>query len=281
MEPVNLPIHFGNLQGKHEINSDSLLVLIESYKEIAALFGLDVEIQIGIPEEGGWKTTLAVTGVVISFIGINPISILLTGETSEEWAKKGREFIIQKVNEFVTTEAAELPDELPRDCIKSKNKIYRQFQNDKCIDSFRMGSFPPIPKNNFYLYIKKLPDEEHIYLGETDITVSSPDWKGKRSWRGKIEIVEDTESAFAFDKDLTGKFWEKVKIDALPLHTKDVMRVQLVKRPTNKVKYLVIRVLSYNDEVIDLPIEDDSIRRIYGIAASLPATEEPTQLSLL
>ena len=244
MEPVNLPVHFGNLQGKHEINSDSLLVLIESYKEISELFGLNVEIQIGILEEGGWKATLAVIGAVISFIGINPISILLTGETSEEWAKKGREFIIQRVNEFVTTKADELPDEIPRDGIKSKNKIYHQFQRDECIDSFRIGDLPSIPRNDFHLYIRELPDEEHIYLGETDITVSSPDWKGKRSWRGNIEIVEDKESSFAFDKDLTGKFWEKVKIDALPLHTTDVMRVQLVQRPTSKVRYLVIRVLS-------------------------------------
>lgn len=281
MKPVNLPIHFGNLQGKHEISSDSLLVLIESYKEISAFFGLNAEIQIGVPEEGGWKTTLAVTGVVISFIGINPISIILTGETSEDWAKKGREFIVKRVNEFVTTKVDELPDEIPRDCIKSKNKIYDQFQTDKCIDSFRLGDSPSIPRNNFHLYIKKLPDEGYIYLGETDITVSSPDWKGKRSWRGNIKIVEDKESSFSFEKELTGKFWEKVKIDALPLHTTDVMRVQLVHRPTNQVKYLVIRVLSYNEEIIDSPIEDDAIRRVYGTDASPAAIEGPTQLALL
>lgn len=280
MEPINLLVHFGNLQEKHEISSDSLIVLIESYKEISEFFGLNVEIQIGIPEEGGWKTTLAVTGVITSFIGINPISIIMTGETSEAWAKKGREFIVQRVNEFVTTKANELPDEIPRDCIKSKNKIYHQFQIDECIDSFRIGDSLPIPRNNFPLYIRELTDEEHVYLGETDITVSSPDWKGKRSWRGNIEIVEDKESSFAFDKDFTGKFWEKVKIDALPLHTTDVMRVQLVQRPTNKVKYFVVRVLSYNEEIIDSPIEDDGIRRAYGVAAS-PAIEIPTQLDLL
>lgn len=83
-------------------------------------------------------------------------------------------------------------------------------------------------------------ENTNIYLGEANITVHSPDWKGKRSWRGKIDILEDSASAFAFDKDLTGKFWEMVKLDALPLHTTDVMKVQLVKRPTNKVKYLVI-----------------------------------------
>ena len=55
----------------------------------------------------------------------------------------------------------------------------------------------------------------------------------------KIEIIDDKESAFDFDKDLTGKFWERVKLDTLPLHTTDVMRVQLLKRPSNKVKYLI------------------------------------------
>ena len=72
---------------------------------------------------------------------------------------------------------------------------------------------------------------------------------------------KDNENAFDFDKDLTGKFWEKVKLDALPLHTTDVMRVQIVKRPTNKVKYLVIRVLSYNNVEIDAPLESPELSR--------------------
>lgn len=230
MEPITLPVHFGNSQGKHEINADSLLVLIESYKEISEIFGLKAEIQIGVPEEGGWKTNLF---LVVSLVGVNPFIALLTGKTADEWAKEGHAHIALAINEFITTEARTTPDEIPRDCIKIKNKIYQQFQTDECIDSFSLGDLPPIPKNTFHLYIKELPDEEYIYLGEADITVSSPDWKGKRSWRGQIDIVEEKESAFSFDKDLTGKFWEKVKLDALPLHTTDVMKVQLVQRPTN------------------------------------------------
>lgn len=276
MDPVTLPIHFGNSQGKHEISSDSLIVLIEAYKEISECFGVSADIKIEVPEEGGWKATLL---IIVSLVGANPFIALLTGNTADEWAKIGHEELVKKINEFITTEAKDLPDDIPRECIKNKNRIYRQFQSDECIDSFRMGDFPPIPKNTFHLYIKEPPDEEQIYLGDTDITVSSPDWKGKRSWRGNIEIVEDKESAFAFDKDLTGKFWEKVKLDALPLHTTDVMRVQLVQRPTNRVKYLVIRVLSYNEQIIDSPIEDDAIRRAYGVAVS-PAIEAPTQLDL-
>ena len=85
MTPQVLPIHFGNLQGKHEINADSLLVFIESYKEIAEVFGLAVDIQIGIPEEGGWKTNLI---FAISFIGASPFITFLTGETADDWAKK-------------------------------------------------------------------------------------------------------------------------------------------------------------------------------------------------
>jgi len=264
MPPVTLPIHFGNSQGKHEISSDSLLVLIEAYKEISELFGVSASIKVGIPEEGGWKANLLIG---ISLVGVNPLAALLTGNTADEWAKMGHEQIVQKINGFITTEASELPDEVPRECIKNKNKIYQQFQSDDCIDSFKLGGHPPIPKRNFHLYIKEMPDEEYIYLGETSITVHSPDWKGKRSWRGKIEIVDDKESAFAFDKDLTGKFWEKVKLDSLPLHTTDVMRVQLVQRPTNKVKYLAIRVLSYNEETIDSPINEGAIFKMFRTLA--------------
>lgn len=268
-----LPIHFGNHQGKHEINADSLLVFIASYKEISEAFGCAVDIQIGILEEGGWKANLI---IAITFIGPSPLVALLTGETTDDWAKKGHAKLVQIVNEFVTRKAADIPEEFSPECIKQKNKIYEQFQKDECIDSFRLGDFQPILKNNFHLYIKDISDEEFIYLGETDITVHSPDWKGKRSWRGKIKILDDTESAFAFDKDLTGRFWEKIKLDSLPLHTTDIMRVQLIKKPSSKVKYWVIRVLRYNSEEIDTPISDEDVQRF----ATCPALISSSQLDL-
>lgn len=262
MDEFVLPIHFGNFQGKHEIHSATLVIFIESYTEIAEQFGLSVEIQIGIPEEGGWKTSLkiVVNGLMIVG-GLSPFIALMTGDSADDWGKKGNAYLIHEINKFITKEAKDIPEEFPRECTKQKNKIYHQFQKDDCIDTFRLGDATSIPRNNFHLYIKEVPAEELLYLGETSITVHSPDWKGKRSWRGKIEIVEDNENAFDFDKDLTGKFWEKVKLDALPLHTTDVMRVQIVKRPTNKVKYLVIRVLSYNNVEIDAPLESPELSR--------------------
>ncbi len=274
MEQYVLPIHFDNFQGQHEINSDSLVIFVEAYKVIAEVFGLSVDIQIDVPEEGGWKTNLFVG---VTFIGLNPFIALLTGETADEWGKKGHAYVVEKVNEYITQEAKNISDEFPKECIKQKNKMYQQFQKDDCIDTFHLGSFPPIPRNNFYLYIKKIQDEEHLYLGETDITVHSPDWKGKRSWRGKIGLVEDKESAFDFDKDLTGKFWGKVKLDALLLHTTDVMRVQLVKRPTNRVKYLVIRVLRYNNEEVDRPISDEDIRKFSIFDIQTDVVKPPQQ----
>ena len=114
-------------------------------------------------------------------------------------------------------------------------------------------------------------------MGKTKITVHSPDWKGKRSWKGQVEILEDKEVAFDFDKELTGKFWEKVKLDGLPLHTTDVMRVQLVKRPTSRVKYLVIRVLKYNDKDVDSLILEEDIRKIAVVDFQLKSNQELTQ----
>ncbi len=258
IEYCTVPIHFGNFQGKHEINSNSLSVFIEAYKEIADFFGLEIEVQIGVPTEGGWKSNLL---FAISFIGFNSFVALLTGETADDWAKKGHIEIVKHINEFITTESNNLSDEVPKECTKQKNKIYLQFQKDDCIDTFKIDTFPAIPKLNFQNYIKEIPEEEIIYLGETNITVHSPDWKGKRAWKGKIEILSDKENSFDFDKDLTGKFWEKVKLDLLPLHTTDIMRVQLIKRPTHKVKYLVIRVLKYNEDEIDTQIINNDISK--------------------
>lgn len=277
MDNQVLPIHFGNLDGRHEINADSLLVFIDSYKEISEAFGFCIDIHIGIPEEGGWKTNLI---FAITFIGASPFITLLTGETADDWAKKGRSEIVQLVNNFVTRKAADIPEEFPKECIKQKNKIYVQFQKDECIDSFRLGHYPPIPRSNFHEYINLIADEESIYLGETNITVSSPDWKGKRSWRGEIRILDDAQNSFTFDKDLTGRFWEKIKLDSLPLHTTDIMRVQLIKRPSSKVKYQVIRVLSYNDEEIDTPISDEEIHRFATFSIRSGAIKSPSQLGL-
>jgi hypothetical protein len=283
MESYVLPIHFGNLQGKHEINTDSLLTFVEAYKEIAEAFGLNTNIQIGVPEEGGWKTNLTIGAGfilgVINFMGIDNLSILFTGKESKEWFYDAHNRL-QLISEFLIQKAEDTPETFPKECIQQKNKIYQQFQKDDCIDSFRMGDFPAIPKNNFHLYIKEVPDEEFLYLGETNITVHSPDWKGKRSWRGKIEILEDKESAFDFEKDLTGKFWEMVKLDGLPLHTTDVMRVQLVKRPANKVKFLVIRVLTYNNIGVDSLLSDNDVRKLAVFDILCNNKEKSPQLEL-
>jgi len=260
MSSVILPVHFGNSRGKHEISADTLRVFIESYKEICEFFGVRADIRVGIPEEGGWKANLF---VLVSLLGANSFSALLTGNTIDEWAKISHEKIVEKINDFITAEADQLADVIPKECVKNKNKIYRQLQDDDCIDSFRLGDAHPIPRRHFHLRIKEIKDENHVYLGVTNITVHSPDWKGKRSWRGKIEIVEDNESAFAFDKDWTGKFWEKVRLDTLLLHTTDFMKVQLVQRPTNRVNYLVIRVLNYNKKLIDSPIACADIEKMY------------------
>jgi hypothetical protein len=277
MENQILPIHFGNLQGKHAINSVSLLVFIEAYKEISEIFGASIDVQIGTPEEGGWKANLF---IAITFIGLNPLVALLTGETADDWAKKGHVEIVKLVNNFITTKAAALPEEFPKELINQKNNIFDQFQKDICIDSFRLGDLPLIPRQNFHEYISLIPDELAEYLGETNITVSSPDWKGKRSWRGKIEIIDEPQSSFSFDKDLTGKFWEKVKLDSLLLHTTDVMRVQLIKRPSSKVKYQVIRVLNYNGEDVDQALSNVEINGFAIFSPQNPIIEPILQLTL-
>jgi hypothetical protein len=45
--------------------------------------------------------------------------------------------------------------------------------------------------------------------------------------------IDDTERAFDFDKELTGKFWESVALDTLSVTTQDEMIVQLIQRPNN------------------------------------------------
>jgi hypothetical protein len=276
MRSYDLPIHFGNDQGKHAINADSLAVFIDSYKEIfEELTGSKIVIEIGIPTEGGWQTRLAVIGgAIVSFIGIDNASIVVRGKPSADLFYAANDAI----KGFITQEAAATSEEYPRKCIEQKNKIYQQFQKDNCIDSFDLGDIAPIPKRNFNLYIRKLPDDESIYLGIAQITVSSPVWnsKSKRSWLGNIDIIEDAERAFDFDKDLTGKFWEHVKLDTLPLHTTDEMSVQLIHRPSSRVKYRVIRVLKYNDLTIDSPLSDEDISKL----SSNTLADQPTKTSI-
>jgi hypothetical protein len=70
MHSYSLPIHFEILDGKHEINSATLNTFIEAYKEIfEEFFETKIEIQIGLPEEGGWKSTLAIGMECPTFFG--------------------------------------------------------------------------------------------------------------------------------------------------------------------------------------------------------------------
>lgn len=262
-QPYKLPIHFGNKLGKHEIHSNSLITFIEAYSEIAKQCGITMNIKITPPEEGGWNANLI---IVASFIGINLISSLLTGKSADYWGEIGHQKIIEEVNNFIVAKADKVHDEPTeelKECIKQKNKIYEQFLSDECIENFDLDKHPSIPRNNFQLYIKKLEDDENVYLGKTDIVVFSPDWKGNRSWQGNIVILQDKKAkSFDFNKNLTGKFWEKIELDALKLHTQDTMSVQLIEKPTKRIQYQVIRVLTYNNVSIDDELSENNIRKL-------------------
>ena len=66
LEYCTVPIHFDNFQGEHKINSNSLSVFVDGYKEISKIFGLELEIQIEVPTEGGWKSNLLFTMIGFS-----------------------------------------------------------------------------------------------------------------------------------------------------------------------------------------------------------------------
>jgi len=260
MKSYLLPIHFEILEEKHEVNSITLNTFIEAYKEIfEGFFETKIEIQIGLPEEGGWRATLGVVTVVASFIGIDNLSILVRGQDSKDLFFAANKYITK----FLTKKAENTSEDCPRKCLEQKNKIFHQFQKDSCVTAFDLDKCPPIPRSEFNLYIKELPQENTLYCGETKITVHSPAWKGKRSWKGKIDIIDDTERAFDFDKELTGKFWENVALDTLSVTTQDEMIVQLIQRPNNnKPIYRVIRVLSYNGKEIDSALSTENISKI-------------------
>lgn len=282
MESYSLPIHFEILDNKHEVSSVTLNTFIEAYKEIfEELFEQKIEIKIGVPEEGCLKVILSVIGISLSFVGIDNLSILIRGEPSGDLFYEANKHI----TEFISKKADETSDEYPRKCIEQKNKIYQRFQDDKCITSFDLDKLPPIPRDNFNLYIKDLPEENSLYCGEAKILVTSPNWKisNKRGWQGEIDILDNKKVAFDFDKDLTGKFWERIKLNAIdPTSGFDVMNVQLIKRPNSKPQYRVIRVLNFNEKTIDSPLSDEEISKITnGIIEKVDSKElDSGQMSL-
>lgn len=252
----NVLIHFGNPEGLHEISADTLITFIEAYKEIAKHFGVEVKLNLTIPEEGGWKANFA---WIVSFVGVSPFLVLFTGQTAEELAKVGHEKVISVIDSYITKETEDLVVEPPKECVEQKNRIYRQLEKDDCVASFKLGNRAPIPKKDFYLYVSIIPDEKPTYFGLTAISVFSPDWHGQRSWRGRIEMLSDQERSFDFDRNLTNQFWDHVRRDQLTLHTTDVMQVQLIEFPKRRVRHRVIRVLSYNGTQIDTPLSESVI----------------------
>lgn len=261
MESYSLPIHFEILDNKHQVSSVTLNTFIESYKEIfEELFEQKIEIKIGLAKEGGWLADL------ILMVGIEFVIPLSTGHSIEEIGKKFHQRSVKLVNEFITSKAENTTlEKYSRKCIEQKNKIYQQFQDDKCIISFDLDKLPPIPRDNFSFYIKDLPEENSLYCGEAKISVSSPNWKinNKRAWQGEIDILDNKKVAFDFDKELTGKFWEKIKLNAINTTSGfDVMIVQLIRRLNSKPQYRVIRVLNFNKQTIDSPLSDHDISGI-------------------
>lgn len=254
-EPVNVPIHFGN-DTKHEISEKSLLALLNAYKNIINELGLEVEIHLATPTDGGWRSDLLIWVFGLFTSALIP---LFTGYSPEELGKMGHKELVRVINEFLTKPNDELKPNIPTECIKHKNNMYQQFQYDECIEYIEIDQSQKIMKHDFNKYITVIEEENNpkcVYIGERSIIVSSPDWKNKRSWKG---AVDNDEVSFKFDLDLTGKFWEKIKLDQLDIHTgTDNMLVQLAMCENVKPKYLVIRVIKYNDMDIDnqLMIED-------------------------
>lgn len=270
-EPVIVPIHFGN-DTKHEISEKSLLALLSAYKNIINELGLDVEIHLTTPTDGGWRTDLLIWVAGLFSGGVIPF---VTGYIIEELAKLSRKKLIEIINEFLIKPNSELKLDIPNEYIEYKNMMYKQFQSDDCIEYIEIDKSQKIMKNDFNQYITKIEeknDPKYVYIGERNIIVSSPDWKNKRSWKG---TVDSDEVSFKFDLDLTGKFWEKIKLDQLDIHTgTDNMLVQLAMCDNVRPKYLVVRVIKYNDMDIDNQLTIEDLNKIL-----LTPDEEPDLFS--
>jgi hypothetical protein len=283
MNQVIIPIHFGNPEGKHEISADSLIIFIQSYKKIALCFGLKLDIEIGVPEEGSWKTTIITTVISLALLPIgetllsNFVAPFFTGMTLDELSKKlensGKkqyaEIIMpltSAINEFITTPSKNIPDNIPIECLESKNAIFEQFKNDDCIIDFTLADLAIILKNSFPNYIAEIPKETPTikYFGEKEIQVSRLDWSGKNNWFGQI-TSNKTDLSFKFDKKLTKAFWTKIKKNQLDdLTTVDIMKAQLIQKiiSDGKPEYEVIRVLKYSNNEIDSALSHEEIEKI-------------------
>ena len=277
MSEYELPIHFENPEGLHEISTKTLFELIDGYKAISKEFGLDLDISVGVPSIGGWRAELKFIAIGVL---INPSVAILTGENLEEWGKKAHHEIVEIVNDYINKESSEINVPLPKECIEAKNRIFEQLQRDQCVVGFRLGDFPVIPRVNFHLYIERVVDEKPIYRGQTKIIVSSPDWLKKRSWRGRIEIIDTQERSFDFELSLTRNFWQGVQDNLFPLQTADAMQVQLIEYPSRKIKYSVARVLSYNNIEIDQPIPEDLVNSLFVESGPINSADLQAQKNL-
>ena len=277
MSKYELPIHFENPEGLHEISTKTLFEFLHAYKAIAKEFGLEIDITIGVPSIGGWKAEL---GLLVLSVLISPTVALLTGYSLDELGKKAHHEIVEMINEYINKESSEINVPLPKECVEAKNRIFEQLQRDQCVVGFRFGDFPAIPRANFHLYIERVVDEKPIYRGQTKIIVSSPDWLKKRSWRGMIEIIDTQERSFDFEMSLTRNFWQGVLNNLFPLHTADVMQVQLIEYPSRKIKYSVARVLSYNNIEIDKPIPEELVNSLFVESGPINPADSRAQKNL-
>lgn len=270
IDAVPVHIHIGNVDGHHTVTPETLFALIEAYDELFHLLNVKADIQIGVPRKGSWEATFE---VLIKYVGISVVVAFVTGLSPEDWAKAGHKTIVGWINRLLTTTVVELPEETPSDFFRKRNKLYERLKADETVASVKLGEASTIPRQDFPLYINELSDEEPVYLGEVELMVSSPDWKGKRSWRGRIVGTGEKMQSFTFDKILTKKFWQRVHQNDLIIRTtEDTLRVQLALHPTEKTKHCIIRVLEYNGEIIDRPLSDAYIAEMYSVRSDNDTT---------
>lgn len=199
-------------------------------------------------------------------------------------------FIVTSISLYLNRRAkSSLPhlNKYPKEKIKlqkGKNKTYKTLHDNPAINSISYDGHQYIPRNSFNEYIntsiEDFVDITHLSLREGLIEVVSPvsfTEKTQRGWAGNFFPKPNKKELLYFSIN-DDNFKKYAATNKLKPAVEDVMKVQMLHLPSEKIKYQVLRVIEFNNVKISHPLTKEEMLNLNLSCSVRKTTSQPNLL---
>ncbi len=278
------------------ISAQTLANVASGLQEVADIIFRDslangerIEILLGVPKEGSYEADFLITGVELIIGGVVPCFLNafckdMLGKSLFELTEIAARGVSQGCKKFLMLSyvstaisvylskrvdgAEEIFSSFPiekRGLQNGKNTTYRSVQCDETVKSFSLDGQITIERDSFNQYIDSSIDDNEtsneIEFREGTIQVVSPvSLKGKtnRGWSGNFFEKRRRSVPIIFSM-LDSNFKEYTIFNKIKTAVDDVMKVQMIKLPLEKIKWNVLKVLEFEGQRVSEPLSPEEL----------------------